>query len=383
MPPTTDRDYYGLLRRATLAAAEAASLRDAVHGCLGPLSAELGWPVTHVLAPSPEDHDRWVSVGVWLDPDQSRFDALRGVLEGASGIGRVGPAARAAETGLPQWQVHLTPPPPDAREATFHPLEAAADLGLGAALAFPVLLQGSVVAVVEVFTVAPASPDSRVVELMDAVTRLLAGVAERQRASLAAQTKEEQLRRLLGTSAALVTVDRRGAVQWSPQLQRLLGWTADEAMRRDISELLLTADDEASLGPALWELVEQASETSQVAVLDLPVRHRDGRVLAVEISVWAAAHGRTTLLLRDVTERRNAQQVIHAVNDTMRRAFVDAPIGMAVMSRDGDFLDVNSSLCQMLGYDPSQLAALTLQQVTDAADVAATVEHLRRLKAGK
>lgn len=46
------------------------------------------------------------------------------------------------------------------------------------------------------------------------------------------------------------------------------------------------------------------------------------------------------------------------------KAFNHAAIGMALISLDGSWLKVNSSLCRMLGFSESELLAKTLQAVT-------------------
>lgn len=63
--------------------------------------------------------------------------------------------------------------------------------------------------------------------------------------------------------------------------------------------------------------------------------------------------------------------------------FLNAPVGMAFVSREGRFLEVNPRLCQMLGYTHAELLELSFQQITFPGDLATSLERLRQLNAGE
>jgi PAS domain S-box-containing protein len=64
-------------------------------------------------------------------------------------------------------------------------------------------------------------------------------------------------------------------------------------------------------------------------------------------------------------------------------AFVHAPIGMALVSLQGNWLKVNQSLCHLLGYSFEELASKTFQELTHPDDLQTDLEHVRDLIAGK
>jgi two-component system cell cycle sensor histidine kinase/response regulator CckA len=67
----------------------------------------------------------------------------------------------------------------------------------------------------------------------------------------------------------------------------------------------------------------------------------------------------------------------------LRRAFEDAPIGMALTSLTGQWLRVNQALCEIVGYTESELLATTFQAITHPDDLAQTLEITRQLLAGE
>jgi diguanylate cyclase (GGDEF)-like protein/PAS domain S-box-containing protein len=64
--------------------------------------------------------------------------------------------------------------------------------------------------------------------------------------------------------------------------------------------------------------------------------------------------------------------------ELFRTAFDRAPIGMALVARDGKFLKVNRSLCDITGYSENELLARTLHEITHPDDLPAGLEHARR-----
>lgn len=64
-------------------------------------------------------------------------------------------------------------------------------------------------------------------------------------------------------------------------------------------------------------------------------------------------------------------------------AFTHATVGMAIVGLDGNFLDVNESLCRILGLSREDLRGRSMLEVTDPRDHALGAEDLRRLVAGE
>ena len=66
-----------------------------------------------------------------------------------------------------------------------------------------------------------------------------------------------------------------------------------------------------------------------------------------------------------------------------KRAHDDAPVGLALVSPEGRFLQVNLRLCGLLGYSRKHLLRTTLGAVTDTRDLELMTSNSRRLLAGE
>ncbi len=69
--------------------------------------------------------------------------------------------------------------------------------------------------------------------------------------------------------------------------------------------------------------------------------------------------------------------------DRFQYAFFEAVIGMAIVTTDGRFLQVNPALCDLVGYSEDDLLSLSHQSITHPDDVALDIEQTRRLLAGE
>ena len=64
------------------------------------------------------------------------------------------------------------------------------------------------------------------------------------------------------------------------------------------------------------------------------------------------------------------------------QAFDFAPIGMAMVSLEGNWLKVNNSICQLLGYAENELLQFTFQDLTYPDDLGSDLQQMHRLLAG-
>ena len=98
------------------------------------------------------------------------------------------------------------------------------------------------------------------------------------------------------------------------------------------------------------------------------VRREDGAIVSV---------------MRDMTERVRAVRQLRESEERFRGAFVHSAIGIALMSPEGRWLQVNAALCAILGYTEAELLATTFQALTVPEDLEANLDHLRRALAGE
>ena len=96
--------------------------------------------------------------------------------------------------------------------------------------------------------------------------------------------------------------------------------------------------------------------------------------------------GKVVLLIpegRDITELKQIEEKLRESEERFRRAFDDAATGEALVSPDGHFLRVNHALCELLGYQESELLATTFQDITHPDDLDADIQYTHQMLAGE
>jgi len=83
------------------------------------------------------------------------------------------------------------------------------------------------------------------------------------------------------------------------------------------------------------------------------------------------------------TQPTDAAEALRESEARFRSAFEFAAVGMALVGPDGAFLQVNRSLCSMLGYTEADLLTKTFQDLTHPDDLSVGVQLFRELMAGQ
>jgi diguanylate cyclase (GGDEF)-like protein/PAS domain S-box-containing protein len=112
----------------------------------------------------------------------------------------------------------------------------------------------------------------------------------------------------------------------------------------------------------------------------IPPQEEPGRMLrAAAVDLQRPIAGRE----RPGEERREEERALREVHATFESAFANAPIGMALVDRDGDWLQINDALCRITGYPREDLKATTLPAITHPDDVDLDAPLLRALLRGE
>ncbi len=102
-------------------------------------------------------------------------------------------------------------------------------------------------------------------------------------------------------------------------------------------------------------------------------------VVVDEIELQSAARH----LTEEANARRSVQKALLDAENRFQSAFEMSATGMALVSTQGKWLQVNNCLCKMLGYTPSELLQLTFQNVTHPEDLNTDLELMQQLLAGE
>ncbi len=101
--------------------------------------------------------------------------------------------------------------------------------------------------------------------------------------------------------------------------------------------------------------------------------HQQEALLALSRQVMALLEERRTS-----AALRGAMQALSRSEALFREAYENAPIGIALVSPEGEWLRVNRSLCDLLGYPADELTRTTFQAITHPEDLESDLLLVRR-----
>jgi diguanylate cyclase (GGDEF)-like protein/PAS domain S-box-containing protein len=211
-------------------------------------------------------------------------------------------------------------------------------------------------------------------------------ITERIRAQEALAEAEEQFHRAFDHAPigmALVTPEGRW-LQVNPAFCRLLGYQADELTKR--TDVDVTHPDD--IAESVEHSRRQLEGEVDAARIEKRYVRSDGSVVWVALTSTLTRDGAGAPLhfvaqIEDVTDRVLAQRALEEAEDRFRRAFDDAPIGMAIVGLDGRWMRVNDTLCEITGYTEAQLLERTFKEMTHPADLDKNADNIANLIAGR
>ena len=187
---TRESTYVQLHKDIAIASNETRALKDTLKVCLEKVCIQAGWPVGHAYLLQDQDSKILVSTKSWYLEDPKSFKVFQKISELTPFISGSGLPGRVLESGQPEWVIDVT------KDSNFPRSKMAANIGVKAGFAFPLLIGPSVVGVMEFFSSNPAQPDTDMMEVMAEVGIQLGRAVERKWAEEDIQSSHEQLRKL-------------------------------------------------------------------------------------------------------------------------------------------------------------------------------------------
>lgn len=336
----------GLLQRVAVAVNEASDARMAMSACLQLVCQYMEWPCGHVSLPDARDQ-RLVSSGIVVAPDAGRrHGALVNAFAQRNGERGIGVAGRAWARAAP-CDNHAVD-------------DALQTFGFNAAAAFPIELDGRIVAIFEFYAGAPIQFSDRMLELLAFVGVQTGHAIQREASEREAALALKQLSYHIDNAAAgVVEVDHEfRIVTWSPKCAELFGWTAGEVKGLTPIEIGMVHPDDISVVTDAFGQVNnpevtayrlfhrnltKAGDTIHVAWYNSLLRHEDGAVAS------------TLAIAVDRTAEVKAQRAL----EEERRIFVAGPT-LVMRWRDGpgwpiEYASPNAE--SITGYDASEFAS--------------------------
>ncbi|GAM10070.1 sensor protein FixL [Geobacter sp. OR-1] len=154
--------------------------------------------------------------------------------------------------------------------------------------------------------------------------------------------------------AIIILDDKRCVTSCNPMAESIFGVSADTLVGRPVNEVIdFPADCFMPTEP-----VEKISDIENVVEhLDCFGTRRDGSKIPLSVSASKAkfdARKVTVLIIRDMTQAKNAEHELKKSEARFRNLADNAPVGIFETNANGDCIFVNKKWCQIAGISPEK-----------------------------
>jgi len=169
---------------------------------------------------------------------------------------------------------------------------------------------------------------------------------------------------------AIILMDLDGGItDWNPAAEELYGYSAGEMIGQSIERLF-----PADLDEALERNMQIIAADERVTYTDTQRRAQNGEVIDVRISIAPVRDADGQVIgaastAHDIRESKRNREALALSVERFRGTFDHAPIGLALVSPEGQFTEVNAALCKIVGYSNEELLQTTFQTITHPDDL--------------
>jgi PAS domain S-box-containing protein len=197
---------------------------------------------------------------------------------------------------------------------------------------------------------------------------------ERRRAGEALGESEQRFRTFVdhATDAFFLQDQKQVILDVNRQACESLGYTREELLG------MTPMDFDPDVTPADLNGIAHRLNAGNVMAFESRHRRKDGTVFPVEIrgrAFWEGDRQFTVALVRDITDRKQAEEALRESEERFRGTFENAAVGVANVDFAGRWLRVNQRLCDIVGYTREELLQKTFQEMTHADDLPMCVEQ--------
>ncbi len=172
---------------------------------------------------------------------------------------------------------------------------------------------------------------------------------------------------LANSNDAFIALDALGLVRdWNARAAAMFGWSENEAVGRDLSELIIPPASRAAHGEGLRTFAATGAGPVLNQTIEVIAMRKDGSSLPVELSVTGYREGEnfvSNAFVRDITGRKLAETKIRESQEFLRSVTDNIPAFVAYADLSERYRFANATYKYRLGTAPEDMVGKTIGEV--------------------
>lgn len=263
-----------------------------------------------------------------------------------------------------------------------------ASYGLKAMAIVPVKFEGKVMGAIMVASRSMDETPLLARQVFEGVAAQIGGVIARTHVAEALRRSEESYRELLeNANNIILRWERGGRITFMNEFGlRFFGYTEEELLGKDAVGTIIPENDDTGrnlreMAACIYENPEQYQNNANENI------KKDGERVWLSWTNRAIRdkHGNIIDVLSigtDVTERKKAEEALRKSEERFRGYFNLPLIGVAVISPEGNWIEINEKICSILGYTCDELKTMSWMDLTPEEDLNDELRRYRDFIAG-
>ncbi len=183
---------------------------------------------------------------------------------------------------------------------------------------------------------------------------------------------------------AVIGIDLNNIITtWNEGAATIFGYTAAEMIGASPTRLLPTEEQGTER-----RVLDKIARGESVQHYEARRRTKDGRAIYISVTASPIKNPAGQIVgmakvARDITDRKRSEEALRLSEERFSAAFEHAPIGVAITSPEGVWLQVNEAFCDLVGYTAAELVGRTFDGITHPADREKSRAQVARMAAGE
>jgi PAS domain S-box-containing protein len=158
----------------------------------------------------------------------------------------------------------------------------------------------------------------------------------------------------------------------------LLGYTKEELLNLSVGSLVIPREEGENTADLWRDFLRTGYQEGEITLR----RKDNARIVCSYRAKANVLPGLHLSVLTDLSERKRLEKKLSESESRFRTAFEYSALGMAIVDVNGHYVDVNESLCKILGYTKEELTRMTFRHLTYWEDNAQDAKLMAQLVNG-